>query len=88
MPTHPAAKSGPPITAPGIDDALRYFDQLPDSAFIRAPIVRALCGGISNTTLWRWVQENRLPKPEKLGPQVTAWNVGALRRAREAAHAA
>lgn len=63
------------------------FDQLPDSAYIResqlvqsskrpgqpAPLP------FSASTLWRMVQQGTFPKPVKLAPRVTAWNVGQVR---------
>ncbi|MBL6749286.1 MAG: transcriptional regulator [Nevskia sp.] len=66
-----------------IDAALRNFDLLPDSAGVRAPVVRALNGNISNATLYRWVKRGILPAPTKAGPRTSIWNVGAL-RARQA----
>lgn len=63
-----------------IPPALANFDSLPDSAFVRLPVVAALNGGISAPTVWRWVKTGRLPRPEKRGPNTTAWNVGELRR--------
>lgn len=62
-----------------IPAALAQFDQLPDSAHVRLPIVAAL-HGISAPTVWRWVKSGRLPAPMKLGPNTTAWRVGDLRR--------
>ncbi|PTU32402.1 helix-turn-helix transcriptional regulator [Stenotrophobium rhamnosiphilum] len=59
-------------------DLLQFFDQLPDSAYVRQPVVQALFG-ISHATVWRWCNSGHLPKPIKPGPRVTAWNVGALR---------
>lgn len=56
------------------------FDQLPDAAFVRLPVVRALFG-ISQPTVWRWIKDGRLPQPHRLGPRVAGFNVGALRRA-------
>ena len=58
---------------------LKDFDSLPDSAFVRLPVVAGL-HSISTPTVWRWVKRGILPEPEKLGPGVTAWNVGKLRR--------
>lgn len=58
-----------------------HFDQLPDAAHVRLPTVAAL-NGVSGATVWRWVAAGRLPAPIKIGPNSTAWNVGALRRAR------
>jgi predicted DNA-binding transcriptional regulator AlpA len=60
--------------------ALSQFDSLPDAAHVRLPIVAGL-NGISAPTVWRWVKTGRLPAPVKLGPNTTAWNVGALRAA-------
>jgi len=68
---------------PSIPAALAQFDDLPDSASVRLPVVAAL-NGISAPTVWRWVKAGRIPAPKKLGPNTTAWNVGELRRARKA----
>lgn len=64
---------------PAIPNALAAFDQLPDSAHVRLPIVAPLFS-TSTATVWRWVKSGRLPAPKKLGPNTTAWNVGELRR--------
>lgn len=65
---------------PNIPTALRNFDALPDSAYVRLPIVVALfaCG---RTTVWRRVKNSTLPAPRRLSESVTAWNVGQLRKA-------
>lgn len=63
-----------------IPDALKNFDLLPDSANVRQPVVEALWG-CSSATVWRRVKDGRLPAPKKLSDRITAWNVGALRRA-------
>ena len=55
------------------------FDQLPDCAWVRKPRVMALFG-VSDTTLWRWGKEGRIPKPTLIGPRVSAWRVGDLRK--------
>jgi predicted DNA-binding transcriptional regulator AlpA len=59
----------------------RNFDSLPDSAYVD---VRAVADmhDISVPTTWRWSSSGLLPRPEKLGPGTTRWNVGALRRHR------
>ena len=59
--------------------ALEGFDRLPDSANVRLPVVAAL-HGVSTVTVWRWSSSGKLPAPTRTGG-VTAWNVGALRRA-------
>lgn len=59
--------------------ALAQFDNLPDSANVRLPVVAAL-NSISAPTVWRWVKAGRLPAPIKLGPNTTVWRVGDLRQ--------
>lgn len=57
---------------------LSNFDQLPDSAHVRQPVVEALYA-CSSATLWRRVKEGQIPAPKKLGARISAWNVGELR---------
>lgn len=64
--------------ASALDAALRNFDQLPDSAQVRQPVVEALFG-ISHASVWRRVNSGLLPKPRKFSPRTTTWNVGELR---------
>jgi prophage regulatory protein len=61
-------------------EALRGFDDLPDSAYVRVPVVAALRGCTVNT-VWRHAKQGLLPAPKKIGPMVTGWNVGELRLA-------
>ena len=68
-------------------ETIKHYDTLPDSAFIRLPVVCAIRGGVSAATIWRQCREGRLPAPQKLGPKITAWNVGKM-RAHAAAEAA
>lgn len=60
---------------------LANFKDMPDEAFVRAPVVCALFGGISRVTLWRAVQASRIPAPKRLSARMAAWNVGELRAA-------
>lgn len=63
-----------------LPSALRNFDELPNSAYVRQPVVKALfC--CSDATIWRRVKDGGIPRPHKLSPRVTAWNVGELRLA-------
>lgn len=62
-----------------IDSALSNFDSLPDSAYVRQPVVEALFS-CSSATVWRRVKDGRIPKPKKFSERVTTWNVGALRK--------
>lgn len=59
-------------------NVLESFDRMPDSGFVRLPIV---CGlfGIGPATAWRWSKEGRLPAPHKFSPRVTSWSVRELR---------
>ena len=56
------------------------FDALPDAGFVRLPIVATLFA-TSPSNVWRWVKQGLIPKPRKLGPQTTVWNVGEIRKA-------
>lgn len=59
-------------------NALAEFDRLPDAANVRLPIVQALYA-CSDESVRRGVKAGRIPAPRKLGPRITAWNVGELR---------
>lgn len=61
-------------------DSIQEFDLLPDSAFVRLPVLLKLYA-CSSATIWRGVQAGRIPSPIKLSPRVTGWNVGQLRSA-------
>lgn len=63
-----------------IPAALRHFDELPDSANVRAPVVAALFD-VSLATVWRYAKAGIIPPPQKISQRVTVWNVGELRRA-------
>lgn len=63
-----------------IPAALKSFDQLPDLAQVRLPVVQALYA-CSPASVWRGVKDGRIPKPRKLSPRTTCWNVGELRAA-------
>lgn len=60
--------------------ALAEFDTLPNAAHVRLPVVQALYA-CSDETIRRRVKAGQIPAPRKLGPRVTAWNVGELREA-------
>jgi predicted DNA-binding transcriptional regulator AlpA len=61
-----------------IPEALVNFDQLPESAFIRLPVIMALYG-VSSASVWRGVKAGTIPKPCKPTERTTAWNVGLVR---------
>jgi predicted DNA-binding transcriptional regulator AlpA len=56
---------------------LKSFDDLPDSAHIAEPVVRAIVG-CSHASLWRWAKAGILPQPRRFG-RSTRWHVGELR---------
>ena len=57
------------------------FDDLPDSAFIRLNhLISNRIIPFSASTIWRKVQRGQFPEPAKLSDNITAWNVGAVRR--------
>jgi len=60
--------------------AFLNFDSLPDSAYVRLPVVKALFA-CSSASVWRGVAASRIPKPKKFSPKITCWNVGELRAA-------
>lgn len=34
--------------------------------------------GVAESTFWKWVKENKLPKGKKISPRVTLWLVSDL----------
>lgn len=62
------------------DPSLTNFDVLPDSAFIQSATLAALFQ-TSDTTIWRWTKDGKLPKPHKLGGNTTRWRIGEVRKA-------
>ncbi len=60
-------------------ESLKNFNQLPDSAHVRKPVVLALFA-ISDASLYRRIKAKKLPPPEKFSECIAAWNVGKLRR--------
>ena len=54
------------------------FDQLPDAAFVRLPMVLSLIP-VGKSTWWAKVQTGEYPKPYKVGPRTSVWKVGDIR---------
>jgi predicted DNA-binding transcriptional regulator AlpA len=52
--------------------------QLPSEGFVRQPVVLAVFG-TTQSTLWRWIVAGKFPKPYKLAPGTTVWDVEELR---------
>jgi predicted DNA-binding transcriptional regulator AlpA len=62
-----------------ISENLKNFDDLPDSAHVRLPVVAAIYG-CSQVTVWRRCKSGHIPKPKNLGGKITVWNVGDIRK--------
>jgi predicted DNA-binding transcriptional regulator AlpA len=77
------SKKRAPSKKGSISDLLKNFDDLPDAANVRQPVVQAIYNW-SPATLWRRVADGTIPKPDKLSPGINTWNVGKLRAARAA----
>ena len=69
------------IKKEALPPAVSNFDNLPDSAFVRLPVLRAIFGGRSSASIYRDVADGRLPSPVALGPRCSGWRVGDLRAA-------
>ena len=63
-----------------IPDALKFFQDLPDQAHVRLPVVKALYA-CSAATVWRGVKNGTIPKPHKLSQRTYCWNVLELKKA-------
>ena len=61
-----------------VQSRIHHFDELPGSALISANDLVALSGR-SRTSIWRDVQEGRLAKPNKIGPNSVRWRVEQAR---------
>jgi predicted DNA-binding transcriptional regulator AlpA len=61
-------------------DAIKNFDQLPDSALVRMPVVMAIMGGASRQTVERWIREDIFPRGVAVTEGFRAWQVGELRQ--------
>ena len=61
-----------------IPDALVNFDKLPDSAYIRLPVMKGLYG-VSSASIWRAVKNHKIPSPVRLTQRTTAWSVKLVR---------
>ena len=58
--------------------AITSFQVEPENQFHRLPAVLARYG-ISTSTLYRWISQQKFVPPEKLGPNLVAWRESALR---------
>ena len=59
--------------------SVQIFSKLPDEARVRLPVVVSLFA-CSPATVWRCVNQRRIPAPRKCG-RMTYWTAGELRAA-------
>jgi predicted DNA-binding transcriptional regulator AlpA len=45
--------------------------------FARADKLAAMFG-VNVSTIWRWAENGRLPRPQRIGPGVTCWDLDAV----------
>lgn len=80
--TKPNQEAAPPalaVSSNKLPPALTHFDDLPESAYVRMPVVKELFS-CSEATVWRMAKDGRLPRPHKYSTGMSGWNVGELRR--------
>lgn len=75
---HAAALPSP--SSASTPEPLKNFPSLPDEAYVRLPVVAALFA-CSASTVWRQIKKGVLPAGHKHFDNVTAWNVGEIRKA-------
>ena len=68
------------VTTSALPAELIHFDELPDIAHVRLPVVKGLYG-CSESAIWRNCKTGAIPAPVRLAQNITAWNVGTLRAA-------
>lgn len=76
---HTEAKPGIGHGGPPIEIA--EFDNLPEDAWAGVRTVKALFDNPADSTIWRWIEAEKFPKPEyQDGPGPRRWKVGTLRK--------
>lgn len=59
--------------------SLVNFDELPNSANIRLPVMLSLFA-CSRATLYRLIKKGVIPQPRRLGDRASVWQVGEVRQ--------
>lgn len=57
---------------------------LPETGLVRLPAILAVFP-VSKSTWWIGVKSGKYPQPVKLGPRITAWYAGDIRKLIESA---
>ena len=60
----------------------KELSPLPAEGFVRVPQVLQMFP-IGKTKLWEMVKDGTFPKPSKLGPKTTVWDIAELRAFKE-----
>lgn len=61
-----------------IQDKKSEATQLPDTGFVRLPAILSIFP-VSRSTWWAGCASGRFPRPVKLSPRTTAWDVSEIR---------
>ena len=61
-----------------MNETVKNFDTLPDSALVDIGVVTAILG-VSVPTIWRWTKNAAFPGPLRIGKNCTRWRVGDIR---------
>lgn len=59
-------------------EIVKAFEDLPDVAVVPIPATAMLCGGVANSTIYRWVQRGFL-ELVKTGPNSSGIRVRSIR---------
>ena len=62
-----------------IPDSAKHFDQLPDTARIDIAVIQAITSK-SRATIYRWIEQGIIPRPQKFGATQNFWSAGEIRR--------
>ncbi|QKI88965.1 helix-turn-helix transcriptional regulator [Thiomicrorhabdus xiamenensis] len=51
----------------------------PENQLIRIrPMCKTMLGGVNNSTIYRWIKTEGFPKPIKLSPSCSVWNIAEV----------
>jgi predicted DNA-binding transcriptional regulator AlpA len=51
-----------------------------ETDWLTGPQVRAICGNVTNMTIWRWTEEGKFPKPDQIINGRRYWERGTIER--------
>lgn len=76
-------RAQPFLTANSVRNPMEPHN-IPSPGYVRQAQLLGNVRPIGATTLWRWVNSGRFPKPIKLSPRVTVWRAEDVRTWMEA----